>query len=339
MTFYQDGSRIRVEVPAGNDDDSLTTIIDLKSDERIVVYDDVKAYFDFNKALAVARGAIEQARKAQPPERRGEAETVSYRALGRTRTVNGFSCAMHEHLVGRRVVAEVCFALWGEEIGKKEDFAWFDGFMERMVADIGGKRGLAAMARSRDAAPGLAIWTSSIEDGGKREVTEVVKVSRDPLPATLFHVPSDYKEFSRPLSSSERSHGVPPPVDLSSVPGLKTAPPRAKLQLSGAAAILLVIVLAIGLLIHTVLLHFAAGMVLDRPGFGQALVATTIFWLVAGFLWLVPLPGVISGAVGALATFASLKIAYGASVWRTLALAAVSGLIETLIGLVGRIFS
>ena len=337
MTFYQDGSRVRVEVQAASEDDSLTSIVDLKSDERIIVYDDVKAYFDVTKMLGVARAAMEQALKAQPPER--DAETASYRALGRTRTMNGFSCAMYERVVGGRVTAEACFALWGEAIGKKEDFVWFDGFMDRMFSDLAGKRGLAAMARSRDTAPGLAIWTSSIADDGKRQVTEVVKVSRDPLPAALLHVPSDYKEISRPLSSSERSHGVPAPVDLASVPGLKTTPPRSGLRISGAVAILLVVVLAIGLLIHTVILHLAASMVLDRPRFAQALVAATILWLVMGVVRLFDLPGVLGISVGALATFASLKISYGAGVGRTLALGVVSGLIAMLIGFAGRIIS
>ena len=339
ITFQQEGSRVRVELPADTDDDAMTTIVDLKSDERIVVYDDVKAYFDMNKMLAAARAAMESLRKSEPPERRRK-EVVSYRALGRTRTVNGFTCAMHQHVVGGKVEAEVCFALWGGPIGSKEDFAWYDAFFDRMVADLGGKRWLAGMARARDAAPGLAIWTSSIEGDRKREVMEIVKVSRDPLPVTLFHLPADYTEISRPLSASERSHGVPPPIDLSNVPGLKKAePPRSGLRISGGAAIMIVIFLVVGLVINALILHLAASMALDRPRFGQALVAATILWLVVGAVELLHLPEIFEVPLGLLAVFAGLKIAYGASMWRTLALGVVMVLIAMLMAFVGRIFA
>ena len=48
---------------------------------------------------------------------------------------------------------------------------------------------------------------------------------------------------------------------------------------------------------------------------------------------LMPLPPVLTLAFGAFGVFAGLKIAYGASAWRTAALFVVAAAITTLIGL------
>ena len=56
MTFRQEGSRIRVEVsPAKDDPEDVTSIVDLKTNERVIVYDEVRAYFDVSKVLARTR--------------------------------------------------------------------------------------------------------------------------------------------------------------------------------------------------------------------------------------------------------------------------------------------
>jgi hypothetical protein len=341
MTFRQDGSRIRVEVPPAKDDpdDGLTSIVDLKTNERIIVYDEVRAYFDVSKVLARARAAVEQVSKGQQPARPRQGDRITYRALGETRTKNGFACEMHERVAGGRVEAQVCFALWGGAIGDKGDFAWFDEFMERMVSDIAGKKALRAMSMShaRDKAPGLAIWTSSIEKDGSTEVTEIVKVSREPLPASMFHLPANYVEMDRPLTASERSPAPAP--DYSKGPVLETAARPAGPQLSGGAAILLMVIFGFVLLIDSALLHFAASIAIDGARFMQALVATLSLWVVLGIIRIFGLPGVLDVAVGALATFAAVKISYGASVPRTLWLFVVSGLLNGMLAFLGKIFT
>ena len=66
---------------------------------------------------------------------------------------------------------------------------------------------------------------------------------------------------------------------------------------------------------------------LQDPRFMQAVVAAGIVWLMLVVIELIGLPWIIGLGLSALATFAGLKISYGASVPRTLALFFVSGAI------------
>src|SRR5436190_18439280 len=91
-TFYQDGSRVRIVNPSGTDDGEAR-IVDLKSTEHIVVYDDAKAWCDYNKTVAQLRAAFDLLKKTHQPDKQGQKPTVSYRALGENRQLNGFSCA------------------------------------------------------------------------------------------------------------------------------------------------------------------------------------------------------------------------------------------------------
>src|SRR5262249_14850894 len=139
ITFYQDGSRIRIANPSGTDDGEAR-IVDLKTTEHVLVYDDAKTYYDYNKTLAQVRAAIahlekQEQEKKDRPERRPAPPPVVYRPLGETRQVNGFSCAMHERVVDGKADGQVCFAAWGGPVGAREDYAWFDEFMQRMAAD------------------------------------------------------------------------------------------------------------------------------------------------------------------------------------------------------------
>ena len=63
-TLYQDGSRIRIANPSGTDDGEAR-IVDLTATEHVIVYDDAKAYYDYNKTLAKLRevaGEIDKTR-------------------------------------------------------------------------------------------------------------------------------------------------------------------------------------------------------------------------------------------------------------------------------------
>ena len=73
---------------------------------------------------------------------------------------------------------------------------------------------------------------------------------------------------------------------------------------------------------HSITLHFAANLVIERAMFTQALVAAIISWVVLIAAELLHLPPVIGLGVGVFATFAALKIAYGASVPGTFAFVA-----------------
>jgi len=341
MTISHDGDRVRVDIPPGPDEaagDRVTAIVDLKSNQRFLIYDDVKAYFDLGKALAGGRGALDRGGKAKRPERTKRASAASYRPMGDSKTVNGYSCEMYRRVARGRVEAEICFSLWGDAVGPKGDFEWLEDFLERMVSDVAGKRGLALVSRAREQEPGLAIWTSAIAEDGTREVTEVVTLSRDPLQPALFRVPADYTEAERPLTASERSTTGPPAADFAKGQGADSGV-GSGLKFSAVVVLLFTGMLGFAFMVEVVLLHIVASIVLKDPRFLQAVVATGILWIVGGVEWLLHLPPILGVPVGALATFASLKIAYGASVARTLGLFLVPGLIVALMAFVASIVS
>ena len=320
-TFHQDGSRIRIANPSGTDDGEAR-IVDLKTTEHVIVYDDAKAYYDYNKALAKLRAAVDELRKTQPPERKKPVPAISFRSLGEERRLNGLACAMYERAVDGKADAQLCFAPWGGTVGAREDFVWFDAFMDRMASDIGGSPGRSAKTEIHvlARAEGLVVWMSSTNDDGSTDTLEIVKLSRDPLPAAMFHVPPDYKEFSRPLSASEHPHIGPPPMD----DGRVRRDRRSSGRVSGVVGLVLAFAIIIGLLIHAAFLHLAASVVIDESRFMQALVAAVIISGVLVVVELIGLPPVIQVAFGGFTVFAALKISYGASIGRTLALCVVS---------------
>jgi hypothetical protein len=115
------------------------------------------------------------------------------------------------------------------------------------------------------------------------------------------------------------------------------APPAAAASgsardLTGMVALVLVVAIGIGLLIHAAFLHLAATVVLDQPRFTQAIVAGAISMGVVVVAAVFRLPPVLSGPVLAFGSFAALKISYGASIPRTLALMFVSLLIAVAAG-------
>jgi hypothetical protein len=240
---------------------------------------------------------------------------------------------MYERVVARRVESEVCFALWGDEFGPAEDFAWFDQFSEYLVTVIEGKPTRPEMLFASAKDPGLAIWSTSTRADGTQGVQEFLKISRGPLPPAMFHPPANYKEVAQPLSPSERSRR--PDVDRLGPPG--DARPKGG-KIVGWAVLMLVVVCGIALLVHSVVLHIAACIVLDRPRFVQALVAAAIIWLVMMVAGLFSLPPVLGLAVSVLAAFAGVKISYGAGIVQTLALFIVCGLIAALATFAGAIF-
>lgn len=239
---------------------------------------------------------------------------------------------MYRRVVSGRAEADICFAPWGEGIGQPADFAWLDTMMERMLADVAGPIKVPAASQSNAKRPGLEIWRSSTKDDGTKDLQEIVKISRDPLPAAMFTLPADYKEISRPLSATERVPRGPAATAPSLGASARRASSPSSSKVSGIVAILLSVVLIVGLLIHAAILHLAANLVLEHAGFVQALVATIIVWAVMIAAELLHLPRAIGLGVGVLAIFAGLKIAYSASVPRTFALFALSVVIAAIAG-------
>lgn len=320
-TFYQDGSRVRI-ANSSLDDDGEAQIVDLKTDEHVIVYDDAKAYTDFKKAVAAYQAATAQAEKKRAPEKKKREPVISYRALGKARHVGGLACALYERLSDGMADAKICFAPWGGAVGPREDFLWLDQLIERLNAVVSGrgpKRRLHTLAQEQ----GLVVWIAVVNDDRGLDTMEIVKLSRDPVPATLLHVPADYKAFSRPLTASERPKLGPPPLD----DGAAHRTPRVPKEYQGMVALILAFGLIVGVLINAALLHLAAMIVIDRPRFMQALVANLIIWGVTTVVELIGLPSVITTGFVFFAAFAGLKIAYGASVARTLALCVVSVLV------------
>ena len=329
-TFYQDGSRVRIANPSGTDDGEAR-IVDLKTSEQVVVYDDARAYYDLGKSLAQLRAAVERNQKEHPSDRK-KPPAVSYHSLGAARHVAGFACAMYERLVDGLLDAKVCFAPWGGAVGPREDFLWFDQLIERLATAEGErshKRPLHTLAQEE----GLVLWVAQINDDRSLDTMEVVKLSRDPVPFALLHVPSDYKEFSRPLTASEHPKIGPPPMDdrftWRSLDG----------KLTGIIVIMMSIAIGMGVVVNAVLLHLAASIVIEQNRFRQALLATAIIWVVQIPIGLLRLPEIFSVAFGAFSVFAGLKIAYGASIGRTVALFVMEAALTASIGyLLHRLF-
>lgn len=318
-TCYQDGSRVRVANPSG-DDDGEAQIVDLKTNEHVIVYDDAKAYTDFKKAVAAFQAAAGQDEKTRPHEKKKRAPVISYRALGAARHVGGLACAMYERLSNGTPDAKICFAPWGGAVGPREDFLWFDELIER-IASGGGrpKQHIHTLAQEE----GLVLWIAQVNDEGRTDTMEIVKLSRDPVPATLLHVPSDYKEFSRPLTASEHPKLGPPPMD----DGRAHSTERLPKGFGGIVALVLAFGLIVGTLIHAAILHLAASIVIDQARFMQAVVATVIISIVVTVVEVIGPPEAFAMAFTFFTVFAGLKISYGVSVARTLALCVVSLLI------------
>jgi hypothetical protein len=310
-TFYQDGSRVRIVNPSGTNDGEAY-VVDLKTSEHVVVYDDAKAYYDLGKSLAQRRAAVEPNQKEHPSDRK-KPPAVSYRSLGVARHVAGIACAMYQRLIDGLLDAKVCFAPWGGAVGPREDFLWFDELVERVSTAAGEhshKRPFHTLAQEE----GLVLWVARINADRGLDTMEVVKLSRDPVPFALLHVPSDYKEFSRPLTASEHPKIGPPPMDdrftWRSLDGKVTA----------IIVIMMSIAIGLGFVVNALLLHLAASVVIENNRFRQALLATAIIWVVQIPIELLRLPTSFRVAFGAFTAFAGLKIAYGASVGRTIAL-------------------
>lgn len=332
QTFYQHESRVRIE-NWNWEDDGEARIIDFKTTENVIVYDDVKAYFDMNKAFAAMRRIVDRLPKAQ--KRLSARSAVSDRALGETRRINGFSCEMHQSVRAGRVEDEICFAPWGGTLGTKADFAWLEALAARASEDVGLSEWASRVrANARHDSPGLSIWESSIQKDGSREVVEIVKVSHDVPPAALFQVPADYKEISRPLSASEHQPGISPPrVEDVAPQGASRLSSSDRRRISGLLLVILVVGVAFGVAVHAFILHLAANVVVANPRIMQAVIAAVVISGVATVAEVFKFPTVLSVPVGMFGSFAALKGSYGASVPRTLALMFVSGVIVLLTAL------
>jgi len=165
------------------------------------------------------------------------------------------------------------------------------------------------------------VSLSMVDDDGTRETLEVVTLNRDPLPPAMFQLPADYKESSRRLTASEHPH-----IDTARADG-RRAPDREVRRVMGIVIVLIAIVIIIAFCVDAFILHIAASIVVDHARFRQALLASAIIWVVLVAVELMRLPSIIAGAFGLFTNFAGLKIAYGASVPRTVALCFVSGLV------------
>ena len=157
-TFYQDGSRIRIANPSGIDDGEAR-IVDLKTTEHVIVYDDAKAYYDYNKTLAKLREAVGADRKTQRPSERDLRRQSAIRPLGEVRRLNGLACAMYERTVDGKADGQLCVAPWGGAVGAREDFVWFDAFMDRMASDIVGSPGRSAKSPYTSSPRPRASWS------------------------------------------------------------------------------------------------------------------------------------------------------------------------------------
>jgi hypothetical protein len=332
-TYVHDGARVRVQNPEGSYPDSAL-VFDLHAKRAYIVYDDVKRYIDVYRHLREKRKALAPLRAAaQRAVARAAAEQVRFEPMGETRTIGGFSCGMCRRLVDGRVAEEICAAPWGPTVAGPDDVNWMRIATEQWMEVVFGPISLARAKHERW--PGFPISRRDVhQDGSLGAETRVVSIELDPVPASLFTPPADYREVDRQLTGPGSS-GAPRVAAEASLAAPRGEMPRAETprrRMSQVALIAIIIVATIGLLVHAALIHVAAMMVLDRPRFLSALVAAMIVWVMALPLTLLAVWPPLAGGVELLASFGSLKIAYGATNRRTLALWVVSVIVSAALG-------
>ena len=260
-TFYQEGSRIRIANPSGTDDGEAQ-IVDLKTTEHVIVYDDAKAYYDYNKTLAKLREVAGEIKKTHARELKRRAPVISFRSLGEARRVNGLACAMYEQIVDGKAESQLCVAPWGGRVGAREDFVWFDAFMDRMASDIIGSPGRSAksLIHVLARAEGLVVSMSSTNDrrqhghAGDRQAESRSVAGRDvPRPGRLQGV----------LAAAERERTS---AHRAAPGGRRARAPRRRPsgRMLGFVGLVIGVGLIIGLLIHAAFLHLFASIVIER---------------------------------------------------------------------------
>jgi hypothetical protein len=335
-TYTHDGARVRLQNPEGSYPDSAL-VFDLQAKRAYIVYDDVKRYIDVYRRLRENRKRLAPLRKAaQRAVARAAAEKVRFEPMGEARTIGGFSCGMYRRLVDGRAVEEICAAPWGPTVAGPDDADWMRTAMGQWMEVVFGPISLPR-AKDDERWPGFPISRRDVhEDGSVGAEARVVSIKLDPVPASLFTVPADYREVDHQLTGPGSS-GMPR-VAAEPAPASTSESPRAGTSRRPASGLSLILVLGvlvvatIGLTIHAALLHLAAVMVLERPRFLSALVAAMIVWVMALPLKLLEVWLPLAAGVELLAAFGSLKIAYGASNRRTLALFVVSAIIVGVLG-------
>ena len=161
--------------------------------------------------MADARAQM-QARLAQmPPERRAEAEAmmkrfngatgtkVDYRKIGATKLIGGHLCTEYDSYYGKDLQAHLWVAPYSALNVSPADAAVFKKmgeFFGKLTSSMGG-------AKKQDYIPmhelnGIPLLTQEVDDGKITGETLVESVSRAPIAAGTFEVPSGYKMEAMP---------------------------------------------------------------------------------------------------------------------------------------------
>jgi hypothetical protein len=339
-TWYGEGTRARLQSWTGDDPDR-GLIVDLATNDIIIVDDAAQAYFDFShylerarKKLAPLRQELRRRVRAEPAE-----APTAYVDGHEKRTVRSFSCDVYAGFKDGRVVEEVCVVPWDSPaVGPKKDYAFMDLVFEVMRAQLMGEHGrVRAPPTPEYALPGLAVSRQVIKaDRSRGESTEILSIKRGAVPAVLLSVPASYHEDE---GLPDRAPSRLPDREPSRLPdraASRPSPPSAPSAASeggppggiggGVWGVVVLLLLGMGmviLMIHAWVLHLAAKFLLDEPRYMDAFIATFVVWVLGIPLELFT-PQLLAVPASLLASYGGLRLAYRASPGRTVALFLVS---------------
>jgi hypothetical protein len=229
-TLRADGDRLRIDQPASEAGGRTTVILLDAAAKRVVTLDEsTKSYTEITEEdMSRMRGQMEGFRaqmqermKSMPPEQRQKMEELmarggggvgagaaskrqsdwAFEALGRKKTVNGFSCEMYRVKVDGKPREEDCISPWSAGLVKREDFAGLQKFGDEMVKEFGGGATRAGDAFLRfDKAPGIPISRVPLDEDGKPGEEEQIKtIKRGEIAPTLFAVPAGFSKKELPF--------------------------------------------------------------------------------------------------------------------------------------------
>jgi hypothetical protein len=221
-TVYADGDRARIENPeraAG----STGVVIDAAAKKIVMLDDRAKTYVEITEEdmkqlrgkAAAMRTQMEERMKSLPPEQRKQMEALmarmgpagaaqpgktepvvwKFEATGQKKTINGMACQMYKVNKDGKLHEEDCISPWSAGLLKKSDFEGLKKFADQVLGGLG----MNAEARGHqvfeglDQFPGVPISRVVLQaDGTRGEEEQVKSITRAPIPASRFAIPSGY---------------------------------------------------------------------------------------------------------------------------------------------------
>jgi hypothetical protein len=182
MTMYLKGDKFRVD--SGSAPNGSYSLIDIKEKKMYMVETDKK------QVLVMPADMMQDAGKMM-----GAGAKSTVEKTGKTKTINGYKC--EEYMVKTTSpMMSVTGDMWVTQDIDTSEFEKFKDFAGQDMTRMFGGEELAKIK-------GFAIQTNSkitMMGQNTEGSTEVVSISHDPVPASLFELPKDYevKEMPHP---------------------------------------------------------------------------------------------------------------------------------------------